>query len=382
MERNRALAGSPAPATFTYNMRTASLFLGLLLVGCSGAPSAEAPAESSDEANLETRSFAVTMASSGASLTLDDAPRLKAGASGKLTCSGKFEGVAGERWSCKRGSEKLELLHRPSKDEATLLYKSGTTARETFRCTKSGDELRCKTAQRASGGLTSPFPSTVDGVTIPNAHAIDGASLLMRGMAPKAPQFDELEAAGVKAVLIFKNATGNGSDVEDEQAELARRGFDAARVHHIPFRWKEIASFKEACEQTVDALAFLKKQEAARKKTFFHCTVGEDRTGMLAAMARLVRTPGASASELFQMEMCENGYGQGNPQKPFTVTRALDEELTPVYRKLAFLVKSGAITASNLDASACANDPEGTAAFEDDEEFSPSGFRCGTSTAY
>lgn len=358
------------------------------LAGCAGERADDGDANGgNDEGELEftSRAVALTLDERGDDLTLDDEPRLASGARGKLTCASKFEGVAGLRYTCKRGSEKLELLLREREHTATLLYKNGSAKREAFACTLQGSALQCesKRASSSGGGLSSPFASTVPGVNIPNAHRIDGAPLLMRGMAPRSDaQYDELEAAGVKAVLIFKNATGNGSDVDDEKAELSSRGFTGTRLHHVPFKWKDIGSFREACEQTVDALRFLAARERARQKTFFHCTVGEDRTGLLAAMARLVRSPEQDPRTLFQNEMCERGYGSGNPQKPFTVTRELDEGLTPLFRKLAFLVRSGALTSDSLEDAACANDPQDDAAFRGDEVLAERAYACGTSTAY
>ena len=104
-------------------------------------------------------------------------------------------------------------------------------------------------------------------------------------MAPGAPEdFDALFKADVGAVLIFKNATTGGHDVDDEIATLRERGLPAGQVAHIPFKWKDIGPFKEPCAQVVDALKFIDTNLAAGKKTLFHCTVGEDRTGFLAAM--------------------------------------------------------------------------------------------------
>jgi hypothetical protein len=353
-------------------------------VGCSGASGAsDADDANGGEAALERRSVTIALAHQGGDLELADTPKLKSGASGDLSCGPAFDGREGKRYECKRGSERLELLHRPDANTATLLYTDGSAKRVYFACT--GDStLDCETKQPSTGGnggLSSPLKSTVDGISIPNAHTIDGSALLLRGMAPRTDaQFDELQSHGVKAVLLFKNPTGH--DVEDEMAKLDSLGFPAERVHHVPFRWKDMPSFKEACEQTVDALGFLAEQQRAGKKTYFHCTVGEDRTGYLAALSRLLKSPSTDPRELFNREMCERGYGEGNPLKPTFVTSELAHGLTPLYRKLAFLVKTGALKTSSLDPSVCADDPESAAAFRNDDAFGASDYKCGTSTAF
>lgn len=61
--------------------------------------------------------------------------------------------------------------------------------------------------------------------------------------------------------------------------------------------------------------------------------------------------------------MCERGYGSGNPLKPAFVTGELHRGLTPLYRKLAYLVATGKIAATNLDPAVCNADPEAEVTF-------------------
>jgi hypothetical protein len=144
----------------------------------------------------------------------------------------------------------------------------------------------------------------------------------------------------------------------------------------IPFKWKDIGPFKTPCEQTVEALDFIKTRLAEHKKTYFHCTVGEDRTGTLAALERLSVEPNLTPEEAWDQEMCERGYGSGNPLKPAVVTKALEDSLKPLYRKLSWLVKKG-----RLNQAACSSDPAGNAAFER-EAVPLERLTCGTSTKF
>ncbi|MBX3192024.1 MAG: tyrosine-protein phosphatase, partial [Labilithrix sp.] len=242
-------------------------------------------------------------------------------------------------------------------------------------CTSSGNgpgdlpsSLKCtKKAPSVSGGgggLASPFASSVDGVGINNTHLVGSSGMLLRGMAPHGDgDLSDLIGAGVGAVLVFKNQTGTGTDVADEMTELAQRGIPASRIVNIPFAWKDIGPFQTPCEQTVAGLAFLADNLAAGHKTFFHCTVGEDRTGLLAAVHRLLAEPDLTAERAWDEEMCERGYGGGNPLKPAFVKGQLDRGLTPLYRKLAWLVAQGKLRAGELDPAVCALDPETDATF-------------------
>jgi hypothetical protein len=65
------------------------------------------------------------------------------------------------------------------------------------------------------------------------------------------------------------------------------------------------------------------------------------------------------------------------------VTSALDAStgLTPLYQKLAFLVKTGKLAASALDASVCSTDPAEGASFAS-TALSLSRLKCGTSTRF
>ncbi len=334
--------------------------------------------------------------SSTGGLHVDDRPLLKTGATGVLACPDRFVAGDRERVTCTRAKEILEVIVDKTTHKAVVLHRpdgAGTDRRSFFTCTSSGDgpdslpgsfscTSKTPTAGSGNGGLSSPFASTVASIHIPNTHAVGAGGLVFRGMAPRdADDYQDLLGAGIGAVLVFKNQTGTGHDVADEMKELKDRGLAASRVVNIPFKWKELGSFEETCRQTVDALAFIATNAAAGKKTFFHCTVGEDRTGLLAAAQRLVGDRGLAADKAWDEEMCERGYGAGNPLKPAFVKGQLADGLTPFYQKLAWMIAKGKIRAGALDANACANDPARDATFAA-SAIPLARLKCGTSTRF
>lgn len=366
-------------------MRAPSVvFLAFAAVAC-GASQDEAgePAATSEDLTELSLSFSGTAAAP----TLNDAPALTTGASGALACADRFELDGRVRWSCTRGSELGEVILDAAKHSAVVVYRPlgrAVDKRSIYSCTSSGDaalpKLHCtpKAPTTHGGGLASPFASTVDGISIPNAHVVGSNPNLLRGMAPREDsEFAELERAGVKSVLVFKNPTSAHDEVQAEVDKVeASFGVGDGDAVGIPFKWKDIGPFQTPCEQTVQALEFIKARLAEHKKTYFHCTVGEDRTGTLAALERLAVEPNLTPEQAWDEEMCERGYGSGNPLKPAVVTKALETSLKPLYRKLSWLVKKGA-----LNPSACRSDPEGDATFER-EAVPLARLTCGTSTRF
>lgn len=178
----------------------------------------------------------------------------------------------------------------------------------------------------------SPFESTVNGISIANTHEV--ISGVLRGSEP-AKKVAELKDFGIDEVIIFKSQTK--TEVDDELLALQTLGI---KSHHIPFKWKQLESAQAACEQLVDALAIIRRAQRNKKDIFFHCTVGEDRTGMLAGLLRM-QEEGLSADEAFRDEMCANGYADGNPKKPWHVANAIHQELTPLFFALAAKIEAG-----------------------------------------
>lgn len=367
---------------------------GLATGGCAAETSADGANPGDPGASeSELTALSVTLDGTGASLAVDDRPRLKPRAEGSLSCAQRFEIDGRVRLSCTRGDELLEVIVRAGEGKGLLLHKAARRAdRRTFyACTLSGSgpdglpkKLACQNTplrdRSGHGGLVSPFDSTVDGIDIPNAHTVGTSGKLLRSMEPGSPQdFDQLFAANVGAVLVFKNATSTGHDVEEEMQTFVQRGLPQSRVVNIPFKWKDIGAFKDSCEQTVQGLKFIKTNLAAGKKTLFHCTVGEDRTGFLAAMHRMLAEQNLDAGKAWDSEMCEHGYGAGNPLKPGFVVGTLESTLKPLYRKMAYLAAKGELDA--LDTSVCATDPEGAADFATKAP-ALDRLKCGTSTLF
>ena len=168
----------------------------------------------------------------------------------------------------------------------------------------------------------------VDGLTIHNSFQVDREGHIFRGKEPK-KLVSELRQVGITDVLIFKNEVK--TEVTTEINDLRVLGI---RSHHIPFRWKGFESMQKSCEQVVDAINFIYNAKARNGSVYFHCTAGEDRTGMLAGLYRMLEE-NISANDVFRSEMCARGYSDGNPNKPGIVHGAIQKELTPLFIALA-----------------------------------------------
>ncbi len=209
----------------------------------------------------------------------------------------------------------------------------------------------------AAAQLKSPFPSSVPGITIRNTHEIVPSKIL-RGMAPlNLAEAKELVQYGITDVLIFRNDNPGETSSDDEKKLLRELGYGEKQIHHIPFKWKDISSFEQSCQQTIQALKLLKaKMENPKTRLFFHCTVGEDRTGYLAGLFRIV-LQGKSPKSVFEEEMCLHGFAEGDPNKPDFVVRDVHKNITVVYLKMLALIESGQISKDHLEPSVCRHDP-------------------------
>ena len=196
-----------------------------------------------------------------------------------------------------------------------------------------------------SSTVWASFESTVPGISIANTHLIDGRSIL-RGSQPL-KKADELKAWGITDVIIFKSPTK--TEVAEEIETLTALDI---RAHHIPFRWKNLESPEIACRQVVQALQLMKQNRSEGKTTFFHCTVGEDRTGLLAGVWRML-DDGMTRENAWTQEMCPNGYADGNRAKPKAVADAIHAELTPLFYALAKKINEGQLTLATLNAEVC-----------------------------
>lgn len=198
--------------------------------------------------------------------------------------------------------------------------------------------------------LKSPFASSIKGIELPNSHFLDQDKQLIRSMAPNR-YIDDVLKLGVTDILIFKNQTRN--EVDKEITLLEEVGFDNISV--IPFGWHDYGNYKKACLQTIEALKIMRAVAASkRKKLLFHCTVGEDRTGYLSALWKLIFTK-MTPKEAFQTQMCQKGYGRGNPKKPYKVVKEIQDDLTPLFIHMVELIKAKKIRYNYLSKKVCSN---------------------------
>lgn len=182
---------------------------------------------------------------------------------------------------------------------------------------------------------------------------IDEAQKIYRGRAPRAAEIKKMMNKGITTVVIFKNETKN--EVTEEIKQLTNAGMDPEKIHHIPFLWKDVVSEKLACEQIIDALIILKNvSESTEDKVLFHCTVGEDRTGLLAGlMSQLLAQDNTDSS--FVNHMCTKGYAGSNTNKPKHVSQAVDKYLTPLFYKVSHLIEQGKLSTESLNKKVCRN---------------------------
>ena len=153
--------------------------------------------------------------------------------------------------------------------------------------------------------------------------------------------------------MIFKNST-NG-EVEKEISTLEEKGVDKNNITHFDFPWKDITDFKSVCEMTVDAIKTLEAADKANQKIFFHCTVGEDRTGYLAGLYRIY-SQNISTDEVFQKELCARGYEAGDPRKVINVVMKIRETLTPSFLTMVDIINDAKKNKKILSKKLCTQD--------------------------
>ena len=205
----------------------------------------------------------------------------------------------------------------------------------------------------AFASLSSPFPSTVEGISINNTHSVGSFNKVYRGQAPLG-KIEQLSDFGITDILIFKNQTKN--EIDREYAEISKKGLTHIQTKQIGFLWHKYPSYKESCEQIIDGLKLIRDVDQSKdRKLFFHCTVGEDRTGALSGLWRMLSQKW-SMKRAFYYEMCENGYGHGNGNKPFYVYSEIRNDLTPLFIFMARKIKSGELSLNNLTYRVCTDE--------------------------
>lgn len=192
--------------------------------------------------------------------------------------------------------------------------------------------------------LSSAF--AFDGLTIGNSFQVDKEGQVFRGKEPK-KLVNELADIGITDVIIFKNEVK--TEVTKEIADLKEFKI---KSHHIPFRWKDLESMELACTQVVEALNIIAKTKAKGGSVYFHCTAGEDRTGLLAGIFRMMED-NLSMAKVFKTEMCARGYSDGNSKKPVMVHESIQKELTPLFIAIAKKVEAGDMVLGKVSKTIC-----------------------------
>lgn len=182
-----------------------------------------------------------------------------------------------------------------------------------------------------------------------NVHTLREDGRILRGALPDGTAH-LLKENGVTDILIFRHVKDNG---EKEKQELRSLGYKDEQVHHVPMRWRNLKSFEQACREVVSGLQVMKQiEEDPKRKLYLHCTMGEDRTGMISGVYRMV-FQSWSPARAYQSEMCERGFGDANPRKPIEVSKAVNESLKVLYARMAVLTASGQLNKQTLDLKAC-----------------------------
>ncbi len=188
-------------------------------------------------------------------------------------------------------------------------------------------------------GMISNMPATYKETGIPNSHLV--SKNIIRGMAPRnEADINRLLSLGVNEFLIFKVDT-NG-EVQKEMDLLLQKGILKKNISQYDFPWKDINDFRAICEMTIDALKKIENAEKNNRKMYFHCTVGEDRTGYLAGLYRIYSEK-KSVDEIFVSELCEKGYEAGNPKKGMNVVAKIRDGLTPSFLTMAKLIQKNGL---------------------------------------
>lgn len=204
------------------------------------------------------------------------------------------------------------------------------------------------------GDIVSPMPSTFLEVSTPNTHLLDqtGSSVILRGGTPRdIKDLESLINFGITKIIIFKNESKR--EVTDEINALMELHFNRANIIHIPVLWRGFISFRSQCEMTLKALQEIETAQQNKESLFFHCTVGEDRTGYLSALWKAWKNPRKSKEELFMKEMCAYGFEGSNPQKPEFNVRNISAYLTPLYLEMHELILSAAEKGLSLGEISC-----------------------------
>lgn len=193
------------------------------------------------------------------------------------------------------------------------------------------------------------FAASAQSAGFKNPARIEGTQFLYRSSEPLG-KAQVLKKMKIAEVLIFKNSTKK-NEVEQEIEELQEVGYTSEQIHHIPMEWKKI-DIKKACVRTIQALQILVRAEQSRRSTLVHCTLGEDRTGMVSGLVSMLFSK-STVRETFENELCANGYSDGNPDKSAYVVFEIERGLSRLFFALGKKIEKGELTVDRLDANIC-----------------------------
>lgn len=173
---------------------------------------------------------------------------------------------------------------------------------------------------------------------IGNAHIVTADGRIIRGSNPTG-KAELLKKNGITDILIFRK--GQKSELDAEYQDLYQSGFKENQITHIDMNWKDIADQKAECEKVVNALMLINTvANQPERKIYFHCTMGEDRTGLLAGLFR-IQNQNWTTENAFKNEMCKYGFGEANSKKPAFVLDAINKNLKPIFTQLAYQLERG-----------------------------------------
>ena len=211
----------------------------------------------------------------------------------------------------------------------------------------------------------SPKPSEVKGLPIANSYFIDknkNGGAIIRGSAPlNHHNLKLMKKFGISEYIIFKN--DKAGEVKGEIGGLLELGARKDSVTHIDFDWKDNENFSSGCKKIIQGINLLKLAMKNNKKIYFHCTTGEDRSGVLAASYLLSVHSKADIKKLFKNEMCAKGYEAGDPEKDKEVVERIRAGLTKTFLKTAYRIDQAKKEKHPIDENICSTDPSDEPAY-------------------
>ena len=185
---------------------------------------------------------------------------------------------------------------------------------------------------------------------IGNVHTLRDDNRILRGASPEG-KGQVLKQNGITDVLIFRD--GVGDSIRREKKELRELGYRSEQIRHIEMKWRNITDVVKSCQDVVMGLQLMKNvEDDPSRKLYLHCTMGEDRTGMISGLYRMIFQNWSSV-KAYQEEMCTHGFADSNPRKPDDVANAINEALKTLFIRMAVLVETQKLTKDHLDPKAC-----------------------------